>query len=228
MMDNTKLHTFWREWRYFIIFILLLFTFRSAIADWYVVPTGSMKPTILEGDRIFVNKLAYGARLPFTDVALANWDTPKRGDIVVFTSPVEDIRLVKRVAGLPGDIIEVRDNRLIINGQPITYNDPQITYPNEIWQNGMNRIVYDEQLGNRIHPIAVAPYISLESEFGPVRVPEKHYFMLGDNRDNSADSRIIGFIEQSRIMGKASHVVISLNYDNYYLPRANRLFQALP
>jgi len=227
-MHNFRLQTLWREWRFFIIFVLLLFSFRGAIADWYVVPTGSMKPTILEGDRIFVNKLAYGARVPFTDVSLANWDTPRRGDIVVFTASSDDMRLVKRVAGLPGDIIEIRANRLIINGQAIKYNETKASPPNEIWQNGLKRFVYDEHLDTHTHPIAVAPYISLGSEFGPVRVPEKHYFMLGDNRDNSADSRMIGFIEQSRIMGKASHVIISLNYDNYYLPRSNRIFQALP
>ena len=227
MMNMQTMKSLWREWRFFIIFILLLFSFRGAIADWYVVPTGSMKPTILEGDRIFVNKLAYGARLPFSDVSLANWASPSRGDIVVFTSPEDDMRLVKRVAGLPGDIIEIRANRLIINGQPVKYNETVADNPDQAWQGGLNRYVYEEHLGNHTHPIAVAP-VSFGGEFGPVQVPEKHYFMLGDNRDNSADSRMIGFIEQSRIMGRASHVIISLNYDNYYLPRANRLFQALP
>src|SRR5258707_15542876 len=111
----------WREYRGFALFFVLMIIFRSALADWNVVPTGSMKPTILEGDRILVNKLAYDLRVPLTHVSIFRIDDPKRGDIIVFDSKAADTRLVKRVIGLPGDIVEMQDNRLRINGVEARY-----------------------------------------------------------------------------------------------------------
>src|SRR5579862_7614245 len=104
-----------------LIMVLVLFAFRSAIADWNDVPTGSMKPTIMEGDRVFVNKLAYDLKVPFTTWHIAEWDNPKRGDVVVFFSPADEVRLVKRVVGLPGDRIELRDNQLFVNDEAVQY-----------------------------------------------------------------------------------------------------------
>lgn len=228
MTESSRLQNFWREWRSFFVFIILLVLFRSAIADWYVVPTGSMKPNILEGDRIFVNKLAYDLRVPFTDISLADWDKPQRGDIVVFYSPADETRLVKRLVGLPGDIITIRENHLYINSEAIHTGPAKLALKENIWQNEMNRALFGEQLGTHRYPIAVSPFAMLMNNFGPVKVPEGHYFMLGDNRDNSADSRVIGFVERSRIVGRASHVIVSLNYNNYYLPRENRTLVALP
>src|SRR5262245_44086320 len=98
------------------VLILVLTSFRSAIADWNDVPSGSMRPTILEGDRIFVNKLAYGLKVPFTTMHLARWASPARGEVVIFFSPDEGLRMVKRVVGLPGDTVQMIDNRLYING----------------------------------------------------------------------------------------------------------------
>src|SRR5213078_4867672 len=111
----------WREYRGFAVFIVLMIIFRSALADWNVVPTGSMKPTILEGDRILVNKLAYDFKIPLTQISIYKFADPKRGDIVIFDSKVADTRLVKRVIGLPGDTVEMRDNRLTINGIEARY-----------------------------------------------------------------------------------------------------------
>ena len=108
--------TFWREWRGFLIFLLVMFSFRSAIADWNDVPSGSMLPTILIGDRILVDKLAYDLKLPFTTVRVSTWGQPRRGDIVVFYSPADGVRLVKRVIGVPGDHIGMINDRLVING----------------------------------------------------------------------------------------------------------------
>src|SRR5439155_26929888 len=104
-----------------VILIIVMCSFRSAIADWNIVPSGSMNPSILEGDRIFVNKLAFGLRVPFTSWEVAHWSTPSRGDVVVFYSPADGERLVKRVVGLPGDTIAMTNNALLINGTPAQY-----------------------------------------------------------------------------------------------------------
>src|SRR6478735_1290024 len=113
---------FWqKEVRPMLILAAILFSIRSSLADWNDVPTGSMKPTILEGDRVFVNKLAYDLKVPFTTWHLAEWSNPKRGDIVVFYSPYNGQRLVKRVIGLPGDTVEMRNELLVLNGQPVEY-----------------------------------------------------------------------------------------------------------
>src|SRR5665213_1201038 len=106
----------WRESRGLLLTILILTAVRSAIADWNDVPSGSMNPTIVEGDRLFVNKLAYDLKIPFTTKHIAQWSNPKRGDIVVFFSPTDRTRLVKRVIGLPGGRIEMIDDHLYVNG----------------------------------------------------------------------------------------------------------------
>src|ERR1700728_265531 len=106
----------WRESKSLLLMLFILTAVRSAIADWNDVPTGSMNPTIVQGDRVFVNKLAYDLKVPFTTWHLAQWSNPKRGDIVVFYSPVDGTRLVKRVIGLPGDRIEQDNDHLLING----------------------------------------------------------------------------------------------------------------
>src|SRR2546429_4173057 len=110
-----------KEIRPLVILALIVFSIRSSLADWNDVPTGSMKPTILEGDRVYVNKLAYDLKVPFTTWHIAEWSSPKRGDIVVFFSPHDGKRLVKRVVGLPGDTLELRNNSLILNGEPVEY-----------------------------------------------------------------------------------------------------------
>src|SRR5580704_3686000 len=126
MMNRFSARQKWRQFlrqdaKTLLVMLLAMFTFRSAIADWNDVPTGSMRPTILEGDRVFVNKLAYDLKVPFTTWHIAEWPAPRRGDIVVFYSPKDETRLIKRVVGLPGDVIELRDEHLIINGQPVDY-----------------------------------------------------------------------------------------------------------
>src|SRR5215831_10501937 len=123
-MKTSRLRARARRWwkkeiRPLLIFAVVLFAVRSSLADWNDVPSGSMKPTILEGDRIFVNKLAYDLKVPFTTWHVADWSNPGRGDVVVFYSPQDGTRLVKRVIGLPGDVIELRTERLIVNGDPV-------------------------------------------------------------------------------------------------------------
>jgi signal peptidase I len=109
----------WREWiRPFALVFIIVAPLKSAVADWNWVPTGSMKPSILEGELVFVNKLAYDLKVPFTTRHLSTWGDPLRGDVVVFYSPKDGIRLVKRVIGLPGDTVELRNGVLYLNGLP--------------------------------------------------------------------------------------------------------------
>src|SRR5213593_920316 len=109
------------EIKVFLAMLLVISSLRSALADWNDVPTGSMKPTIEEGDRVVVNKLAYDLKIPFTMIEVAKWGDPKRGDIVVLFSPVDGVRLVKRVVAVPGDRIEMRENQLFVNGRAASW-----------------------------------------------------------------------------------------------------------
>ena len=122
-MDN-RLKKIWREWRGFFVFVAVMLVFRSAIADWNQVPSGSMKPSILAGDRIVVDKLAYDLRVPFTLTRITRWSEPRRGDIVTFPSPKDERLFVKRIVGIPGDQVELRRNQLsaITGGSPRSSN----------------------------------------------------------------------------------------------------------
>jgi signal peptidase I len=211
------------EIRIFALMILIVSSLRSALADWNDVPTGSMKPTIQEGDRVVVNKLAYDLKVPFTTIKIFGWDDPKRGDIVVLFSPVDGIRLVKRVVALPGDQVEMRENQLYINGQ-VAKQSPIAT--TELADYG-RAYVLAENLQGHSHKMMVTPDIPAVRSFGPVVVPEGNYFVLGDNRDNSNDSRFIGFIERRRIVGEAVAVAFSLDRSRYFVPRFDRFFEGL-
>src|SRR5579864_8536361 len=120
------------ELRSILIIALVVFSIRSSLADWNDVPSGSMKPTIREGDRVYVNKLAYDLKVPFTTWHIAQWSNPQRGDIVVFFSPYDGKRLVKRVIGLPGDTIELRNEQLIVNGKPVNYSSLSTTVSGQL------------------------------------------------------------------------------------------------
>ena len=208
----------WRENRSFFAFVFLMFVFRSAVADWNEVPTGSMNPTIVEGDRILVNKLAYDVNVPFTHVSLFKIGDPQRGDIIVFDSNAAGKRLVKRVVGLPGDRVELRNNQLFINDINIAY---------ATLTNGSVTSDKVEDLFGVKHIIRVKNDGSRLSSFTAITVPNGCYLALGDNRDNSADSRVIGFIPRHEIVGSSKRVVVSFNYDNYYIPRADRYLRSL-
>lgn len=216
----------WKGWGYSLFIAVLIATsFKSAIADWNIVPTGSMKPTIVEGDRIFVNKLAYDLKIPYTTWHVGEWRNPERGDIVVFYSPIDNKRLVKRVIGLPGDRIAMRNNTLFINGGQLGY---------EASDNAANRkcpgpYCIIENLSGKKHPVMISPYYSSSrSSFNAVTVPQENYFMMGDNRDNSADSRYFGFVDRNQIVGKATFIVASLDKSQKYRPRWERFFTKLP
>ncbi|MBU1311635.1 MAG: signal peptidase I [Gammaproteobacteria bacterium] len=222
----TKFLQLWRDNRGVIVFISLMFVFRSAVADWNDVPTGSMQPTIQIGDRILVNKMAYDLRIPFTTTSLIKRADPKRGDIVIFASKAADNRLVKRVIGVPGDVVAMQHNVLTINGKQLAYSE-QLPVTAGVAETADDSLLLSEQLGNVNHAIKLAPYTTGRDSFNPVTVPTGHYLVLGDNRDNSADSRVIGFVPRHEIIGRAGKVLFSLDYDNYYLPRSERFLAAL-
>jgi signal peptidase I len=204
----------WREWvRPLLVMGFVLGSFRSAVADWNDVPTGSMKPTILEGDRVFVNKLAYDLKLPFTTWRLARWSEPRRGEIVVFFSPRDGKRLVKRVIGLPGERIEMRDRLLFVNGVPVPQERLDAAGLDAAALDGA--ILSTEELEGRPHPVLSNPDRPSVTSFGPVTVPGGSYLMMGDNRDNSLDSRFFGFVAGDRIVGEATAVALSIDWDRY-------------
>jgi signal peptidase I len=209
------------------LILIVLCSFRSAIADWNVVPTGSMNPTILEGDHIVVNKLAYGLRVPFTMWHVMDWSAPARGDVIVFMSPADGERLVKRVIGLPGDTISMRDECLTINGRSAGY--PALAGEiAALMPPAPPHVFAAETIDGQSHPVMATPALPAQRSFGPITVPAGHYFVLGDNRDNSADSRYIGFIPAKNVLGRSSRVGYSLDPSNWYLPRWGRTLEALP
>lgn len=218
----------WRDWLRSIVFIVLAVTaFRSAVADWNDVPTGSMKPTILEGDRIVVNKLAYDLKIPYTRWQIASWGDPARGDIVVLSSPADGKRLVKRVIGLPGDTIAMRHNRLVVNSEPVVYSpiDPDLVIAFD--PQGNNRVLAAENLDGNQHAMMITLGARALRSFGPIAVPQGQYFLMGDNRDESFDSRHFGLVGRTQIYGRALAVAGSVNPDNHFWPRWKRFFTGL-
>lgn len=207
-----------KENKSLLCFVVLMSIFRSSLADWNTVPTGSMKPTILEGDRILVNKMAYDIRIPFTHISLYKTSDPVRGDIIVFDSEASGLKLVKRVIGTPGDVVEMDNNVLNINGERLSYQSISSTQSTED---------QSEDLLGTEHFVRVKKSGSSLSSFQPVTVPAGYYLALGDNRDNSSDSRVIGFVPRGEIVGRTESVVVSFNYDNYYIPRSDRFFHKL-
>jgi len=220
---------FFREWvKPIAIVVLVACTFRSAIADWNDVPTGSMKPTILEGDRILVNKLAYDLKVPFTLWHLLEWGDPQRGDIVVFFSPDEHVRMVKRVVGVPGDALELRENVLYVNGKPAIYDlqEGELSTP-MIGPNGQEQVILDETVGTTAHTIMLTPGYGARRSFDSIVVPAGRYFLMGDNRDNSRDSRWFGLVSRDLIVGRSSHIALSLDPARRFLPRWNRFLRPM-
>jgi signal peptidase I len=226
-MKSTIRHV-WREWlKPFAILLLVVTPLRSAVVDWNWVPTGSMKPTIMEGDLVLVNKMAYDLKLPFTTLHLAQWGDPHRGDIAVFYSPQDGTRLVKRVIGLPGDTIELRSDVLLVNGVAQVYTAADAApYRREVYED-RNPVIAVEHLGACDHIVMALPGRSALRSFGPLVVPSGHYFMMGDSRDNSFDSRFFGAVARDRIIGKADAVIVSFDTSRDLLPRFGRFARLL-
>jgi signal peptidase I len=220
---------YWRELKSLLLIVLILTAVRSAIADWNDVPSGSMNPTIVEGDRVFVNKVAYDLKVPFTTWHLAEWGNPKRGDIVVFFSPADGTRLVKRVIGLPGDRLELVNERLFINGRAAEYEPVSAGVGRDVpaSAHGPRLFELEKAVESPSHAVTILPLVRARRSFGPITVPEGEYFMMGDNRDDSYDSRYWGAVKRERIVGRASLVVLSVDRKNYFRPRWDRFFTEL-
>ena len=164
-----------------VIAILLALFIRTFVVQAFKIPSGSMKPTLQIGDHILVNKFLYGVKLPFVRSTLIPISHPKRGDVIVFVYPVDESKdFIKRVIGLPGETVEITDDNVYINGH--LYDDKHGYYAG-----GKGN---DSNPGRRNH-------------FGPVTVPDKHYFVMGDNREHSYDSRFWGCVSSPSIKGKA-------------------------
>jgi signal peptidase I len=208
--------------------LLLITAAKSALADINYVPSGSMRPTILEGDVLFINKLAYDLRVPFTTLRVATWENPRRGDIVVCFSPADGTRLVKRIVALPGDVVELQGGALLINGQPRDY--APLTAASIRYASATERAhasfarESDDHDGHAIMALRGMPAVR---HTAPLRVPEGHYFALGDNRDNSQDSRFFGTVPRHQIVGEATTVVASADLTAWLKPRVDRFFTAL-
>ena len=197
-----------------IIAILLALFIRTFIIQAFKIPSGSMKPTLLVGDHLLVNKFIYGIRIPIIDKFLIQFKEPERGDVVVFKWPKdESLDFIKRVIGVEGDTIQIKDKQLYVNNKKVKeqlldekvknqlfgkYNDDEIT----------NADAYEETIGNRKHIILYQPALeklekNKNDNFGPVTVPADSIFVMGDNRDNSEDSRYWGYVKLEKIKGEA-------------------------
>lgn len=199
--------------RSFFPVLLLILLFRSFLAEPFKIPSGSMMPTLLVGDFILVNKFAYGLRLPVLNTKILPVGEPKRGDVFVFRypeNPKEDY--IKRVIGLPGDEITYRNKTLYINGKeiPESYLGPY-TGPSEPSRSMAGAQVKVEQLDGIGHRIMELPQLQIGHE-GSWKVPDGYYFAMGDNRDNSLDSRFWGFVPEANLVGKA--LIIWMNWDS--------------
>ncbi|QDD07143.1 signal peptidase I [Candidatus Methylopumilus planktonicus] len=181
--------------------ILLVFFIRSFVAEPFKIPSGSMMPTLLAGDFILVSKFSYGIRVPILNYTMIEVDKPKRGDVFVFHYPPKpSIDYIKRVVGLPGDVIEYKSKTLYINNKKIeqTFVDKYPYVMNEIHH--IEAKEFKEALGNVNHSILIH---DLPGENFKFEVPQGHYLAFGDNRDNSADSRVWGFVPEHNLVGRA-------------------------
>jgi len=205
----------------FVLGMCLFGIFRTAVADWNPIPSGSMHPNLLEGDVVFVNRLAFDLKVPLTDVVLAHLGDPDRGDVVTFISPKDGARLIKRVVAVPGDVVEMRDEQLVINGRAARYD--LVDHTLEPIGTGLTHAVrLVEHVDGKGRSIQLLPEIDAARSFGPVTVPRDQFMVLGDNRDNSADSRYIGFVPRKSLIGRAERVLVSADYQGNWMPRPER------
>jgi signal peptidase I len=210
----------------FLAFVLLLGVFRTAIADWNPIPSASMHPNLLEGDVVFVNRLAFDVKVPLTDAIIAHTGDPKRGDIVTFSSPENGTRLIKRVIGLPGDTIEMRGKRLYVDGVKADYAELGLA-DEPLAPSGVKALHLEEETSDNRHEIQWLVRRGQRDDFGPLTIPADHYLMLGDNRDNSEDSRWFGLVPREKLIGRAERILVSADYKDTWALRFGRFGKSL-
>jgi signal peptidase I len=215
-----------RDNRWFVAFFLVFGVFRTAVADWNPIPSASMHPALLEGDVVFVNRLAFDLKLPLTDVVVARTGDPRRGDVVTFTSPEDGTRLIKRVIGLPGETIEMRNKRLFVDGTPLDYATLGLE-DEPFAPRGVKALHVEERDAENRHEIQWLTERGRADDFGPIVVPRDRYLMLGDNRDNSHDSRYFGLVPREKLIGRAERILVSADYKNSWALRFDRFGKSL-
>ena len=216
-----KKKSFFKEWvEPFLIAAVVALFIRQFMVEAFKIPSGSMIPTLAIGDHLLVNKFIYGPRIPFTDIRLFTGKEPKRGEIIVFRYPGDESKnFIKRVIGLPGDKLEIRKGRLFLNDQPVL-NVAQGVFEGK--EQGSGPLSHDkprlleEQLG--VVKYAILHLRDQSSyDFGPKLVPAESVFVMGDNRDNSQDSRVWGFVKYEKILGRASILYWSWDGDDRWV-----------
>jgi len=207
--ESMKIIDFIKKNKSFLLTILLLLAFRWSFADQYRVPSGSMEPNIHIGDHIGVNKMAYDLKLPFSNELALPLHEPERGDVIVFIWPGDHSTLfVKRLIGLPGDHVEIHDGFIAINGKKVAGSENALVD----FKNLDHDFQYKETLGR--HQFVVQRKASgMKLESFDFIVPPNSYFFMGDNRDNSADSRVWGFVQRDAMKGKALQVLWNIRFD---------------
>ena len=192
---------FLREYRSFLLFLLLIMVFRTGYADWSPVPTSSMEPTIYPGDVVWIDKTAYGPSLPFLNKRLLTWGEPARGDVITLIPPHEDVLYVKRVIGLPGDTLRIDGNAIEVNGKLLEQG---------IVEQRDDAILGVETIGGAEHAFKLSTERGVPYVGETITVPPGKLFVMGDFRNNSADSRYWGFVDERNVMGKVTAIAVSI------------------
>jgi len=199
------------EWTKSIVIAVALFLFlRTFLVQTFVITSGSMEETLLVGDMLLVNRVAIGSRIPGTSIRIPGYSTPRRGDVIVFDPPHEpDLMLIKRLIGTPGDTLEMRNRVLYLNGE--MQDEPYVVH------DGDGDDVHPWMVWQKDHILEGDPrtYSPTRDNWGPLVIPEDRYFMLGDNREHSLDSRYWGLLEGWRLEGRAVFTYYSYNKDSY-------------